>query len=134
MTLLELLYNKPEQILLEATNSLVRAHLPHYEKFKESDINERFKKLLVSITKCVEKNSCDELNSYMDKLSDERFSMGFEPTEVQVALNIFEEALWKNIDEKVDEDKHVSAMKLITSIVGKAKQEMLGEYAMLEKI
>ncbi len=133
MTLLELLYYKPDQILLEATNSLVRAHLPHYEKFKDSDINERFKKLLVSITKCVEKNSCDELNSYMDKLSDERFSMGFEPTEVQVALNIFEEALWKNIDEKVDEDKQVAAMKLITNIVGKAKQEMLGEYAMLEK-
>lgn len=133
MTLLELLYYKPDQILLEATNSLVRAHLPHYEKFKDSDINERFKKLLVSITKCVEKNSCDELNSYMDKLSDERFSMGFEPTEVQVALNIFEEALWKNIDEKVDEDKQVAAMKLITNIVGKAKQEMLGEYAILEK-
>ena len=133
MTLLELLYNKPDKILLDATNSLVRAHLPHYEKFKESDINERFKKLLLSITKCVEKNSCDELNSYMDKLSDERFSMGFEPTEVQVAINIFEEALWKNIGNLVDEDKQIAAMKLITGVISKAKQEMLGEYAILEK-
>jgi len=133
MTLLELLYNKPDQILLEATNSLVRAHLPHYEKFKASDINERFKKLLHSITKCVEKNSCNELTSYMDKLSDERFSMGFEPTEVLVALNIFEEALWKNIGDLVDEDKQIAAMKLISSVISKAKQEMIGEYALLEK-
>ncbi len=133
MTLLDLLYNKPDQVLLDATNSLLRAHLPHYEKFKESDINERYKKLLISITKCVEKNSCNELASYMDKLSDERFSMGFEPTEVQVAINIFEEALWKNISDLVDGDKQISAMKLITGIISRAKQEMLGEYAILER-
>lgn len=133
MTLLDLLYNKPEQVLLDATNSLLRAHLPHYEKFKESDINTRYKKLLVSVTNCVEKNSCNDLASYMDKLSDERFSMGFEPTEVQVAINIFEEALWKNISELVDGDKQISAMKLITGILSRAKQEMLGEYAILER-
>lgn len=133
MTLLDLLYNKPDRVLADATNSLLRAHLPHYEKFKESDINERYRKLLISITKCVEKNSCNDLASYMDKLSDERFSMGFEPTEVQVAINIFEEALWKNISDLVDGDKQISAMKLITGIISRAKQEMLGEYAMLER-
>ena len=131
MTLLELIYTKPDSILLDATNSLVRAHLPHYEKFKDSDIVERYKRLLQSVTKCVEKNSCNEMASYMDKLSDERFSMGFEPTEVQVAINIFEEALWKNITEQVDDDKQITAMKLITCIIAKAKEEMLGEYAVL---
>ncbi len=133
MTLLDLLYNKTDRILLDATNSLVRAQLPHYRKFKESDIHAKFKKLLQDITTCVENNSCNDLVPYVDKLSDERFQMGFEPTEVQTAINILEEAVWKNIAELVDMDKQVSAMKLITCIISKAKQEMIGEYAMLER-
>ena len=133
MTLLELLYNQPEKILLDATNSLVRAHLPHYNNFSKSELKERYTKLLDSVTVCAEKNSCKELHSYMNKLSDERFALGFEPTEVQVAINIFEEALWKNIYELVDSDKQNSSMKLITEITGRAKQELIGEYAILER-
>ena len=133
MTLLELLYNNPDLILEDAANSLQRAQLPHYKNFSETDIIANFKKLLQYITKCVEKNSCNELVPYVDKLSDERFSMGFEPTEVQIAINILEESMWKNIGELVDKDKQVSAMKLITCIISKAKQEMIGEYAMLER-
>ncbi|HAX49252.1 MAG TPA: hypothetical protein PK605_08125 [Ignavibacteria bacterium] len=133
MTLLELLYDKSDRILRDAANSLIRADLPHYKKFKDSDIKARYKKLLYSVTICAEKNSCSELSSYMNHLSDERFSMGFEPTEVQAAINILEEALWKNIYELVDGDKQNSAMKQITEIMGRAKLELIGEYAMLER-
>ena len=133
MTLLELLYNKPEQILADSTNSLVRAHLPHYENFLKTDIHDRFLNLLHSLTRCVENNSCSSMKEYMDKLSDERFSMGFEHTEVQMAINMFEESLWKNITEFVDEDKQFAAMKLVTCILSKAKEELVSEYAMLIK-
>lgn len=131
MTLLELIYNKPEVILLDSTNSLVREHLPNYEKFPKDEIQERFSNLLQALTKCIELNSSNEMLSYMDKLSVERFKMGFEPREVQTAINIFEEALWKNIYEYVDEDKQFASMKHVTRILSKAKKKLASEYAFL---
>ncbi|MBZ0203565.1 MAG: hypothetical protein IT281_00055 [Ignavibacteria bacterium] len=133
MTLLELCYIKPEQILLDSTNCLVRAHLPHYEKFRKDGIHDRFSNLLQALTKCIEVNSCTDMLTYMNKLSDERFIMGFELQEVQTAINIFEESMWKSIAEFVDQDKQFAAMKLVTCILGKAKEELTGEYALLSR-
>lgn len=133
MTLLELIYSKPEVILLDSTDRVLSANLPHYEKFQKDGIHDRFSNLLQTLTNCIELNSCSDMLSFMNKLSDERFDLGFEPQEVQTAIDIFEESLWKNIRKYVDEDKQFAAMKLVTGILSKAKEELVGEYAMLSR-
>lgn len=133
MTLLQMIYNNPEPIILESTNSLIRAHLPHYEKLRNDYIRERYSNLLLALTNCIESNSSGDMLSFVDNISNERFSMGFEPHEVQMALNIFEEVLWKNICKYVDEEKQFMAMELVTGILSKAKEELVSEYAMLSK-
>ncbi len=71
--------------------------------------------------------------SYMDLISDERFASGFEAEEIQIALNIFEEALWKNIQRYVDPVIHYSSKKMVTSIIDKAKEELLNDFVTLKK-
>lgn len=133
MTLLELIYNKPELILEDASKCLVRAHLPHYDMYRKEEIGKNLASFLLALTKCIEDNSPDEMIRYMDLITDERFASGFEAEELQVAINIFEESLWKSINKYVDEDKQYAAMKQVCCIIGKAKQEVLDDYAMLIK-
>lgn len=131
MTLLELLYNKPDLILLDSTDGLVRAHLQHYDKLSPEKIRLRLLKLFQALEKAVEVNSCEEMIKFMEKVSDERYESGYELHEVQTAVNILEETLWKKIAEFVDRDKQVSAMKQVTCILSKAKEELASEYALL---
>lgn len=133
MTLLELIYNKPELIVKESTKNLMRVNLPHYNKFKKEDLEKNFSNLLLAFTKCIENNSADEMISYMNLILNERFAKGFQIEEVEIALNIFEESIWKNIYKNVDEDKQYSAMKLALCILSKAKEELLNDYAMMSK-
>ncbi|HMT10132.1 MAG TPA: hypothetical protein PKA39_00750 [Ignavibacteria bacterium] len=133
MTLLELIYEKPDLILQEATNNLMRVQLPHYSKFRREDIYKKYSSLLLALAKCIETQKCDDMISYMDLITDERFVSGFEEEEIQIALNIFEEALWKNIKTHVDEKNHFIAKKSVTNVIDKAKEVMLEEYITLKK-
>ncbi|HMQ78969.1 MAG TPA: hypothetical protein PKE39_13980 [Ignavibacteria bacterium] len=133
MTLLELIYNKPELILQESTNALMRVQLPHYSKFRLEEIQKKYSNLLQALAKCIETQKCDDMIGYMDLISDERFASGFEVEEIQIALNIFEEALWKNIKKYVDPKIHYTSKKMVTTIIDKAKEELLNEYVTLSK-
>ena len=133
MTLLYLIYNKPELILQESTNALMRVQLPHYSKFRAEEIHKKYSNLLLALAKCIENKACDDMIGYMDVISDERFASGFEAEEIQIALNIFEETLWKNIQKYVDPQIHYSSKKIVTSIIDKAKEELLNEYVTLSR-
>lgn len=133
MKLLEMLYNKPDLILLDSTDCLVRAHLEHYEAITPELIRSRLNRLLQALTKCVEINSTDGMIKYMNKVSDERFEVGYEVHEVQTAINILEECLWKKIQQHVDNDQQTAAMKQVTRILDTAKEELASEYALLSK-
>ncbi|MBL8016543.1 MAG: hypothetical protein JNK43_04675 [Ignavibacteria bacterium] len=133
MTLLELLYNKPENILHDAVTALDKVKLPHLGNFRGSELHKKLNTLLQAVTICTEKNSCSDLTAFMGQISDESFSLGSEPAEVQTMLNILEEAIWDHICKMVDSDKQNSAMKLISAIFCSAKQALIDEYAILER-
>lgn len=133
MTLLEMLYNKPDLILLDALDSLSKIHLIHYDNLKPQLIRFRLSKLLEALVKCVESSSMDEMTNFISKISDERYELGFELYEVQTVINILEESLWKKIQIFIDEDKQISAMKQVSDILSQAKERLVNEYANISK-
>jgi hypothetical protein len=133
MTLLEMLYNKPDLILLDALESLEKIHLIHYGNLKPELIRFRLSKLLEAFVKSVETSSIDEMTNFISKISDERYELGFELYEVQTVINILEESLWKKILIFVDEDKQISAMKQVSDILSKGKERLVNEYANISK-
>ncbi len=133
MTLLELLNQKPELILLDATERLVRAHLEHYTQLNPERIRTRFMRLFQSLVKAIETNSSNEMVKFMEIVSDERFETGYELSEVQTAINILEETVWRKISIFVDEDKQAASMKQVTGILTKAKEELANEFVLMGK-
>ena len=133
MTLLEMLYYKTDLILLDTTDGLVKAHLTHYKNLQPELIRFRLMKLFNALVKSIEKNSCEEIKEFMDKITGERYELGFELYEVQTAINILEESLWKNIQKYIDDDKQIAAMKQVTDILTKAKEKLAEEYYLINK-
>ena len=133
MTLLELCYNKPDLILLDSTNSLVRAQLQHYKHLTPEKLRFRLLRLFQALVKSLEANSCDSMTHFMEQVSDERYESGYELQEVQTAINIMEECFWKKISEFVFADQQIAAMKQVTCILSKAKETLVNEYALLSR-
>ena len=75
----------------------------------------------------------EEIKEFMDKITGERYELGFELYEVQTAINILEESLWKNIQKYIDDDKQIAAMKQVTDILTKAKEKLAEEYYLINK-
>ncbi|HJY65071.1 MAG TPA: hypothetical protein VJ455_13015 [Ignavibacteria bacterium] len=133
MTLLELCYNKPDLILLDSTNSLLRAGLPHYKDIDPDKLKLRFQRLFDSLVNCIESNKFDALHKFMETVSHERYEAGYELNEVQIAINTLEESMWRKTCEFVDSDKQINGMKEVSYLLCKAKQKLLSEYALLSK-
>ena len=133
MTLLELCYHKPDLILLDSTNSLLRAQLPHYKEVIPDQIKLRYQHLFDGMVSCIESNKFDAMNKLMEKVAAERFEAGYELSEVQIGINTLEESMWRKTSEFVDQDKQINAMKEVSYLFCKAKQKLLSEYALLSK-
>jgi hypothetical protein len=133
MTLLEMLYNKPDLILLDAMDSLGKAHLSHYDNLKPELARFRLSKLFEALVKSIETSSNVEITNFIGKISGERYELGFELYEVQTVINILEESLWKKIMIFVDEDKQISAMKQVSEILTTAKERLVIEYSQVSK-
>ena len=133
MTLLELCYNKPDLILLDSTNTLLRAQLPHYKQIDPDQLKLRFKRLFDALVNCIETNKIDALSKFMKQVSRERFEAGYELGEVQIAINTLEESMWRKSTELVDSDKQILAMKEVSKLLCRAKQILLSEYSLLSK-
>lgn len=133
MTLLELCYNKPDLILLDSTDSLIRADLPHYVDLSPGLIRFRILKLQQALIKCIENQSCDKLLEYMKTVAVERFNQHYDLYEILTVINILEESLWKRISEFVDDDEKYKAMKKVSYLFNAAKEKLISEYASLNE-
>lgn len=133
MTLLELLKTKPDIILLEATESLVKSQLEHYKHLSPERLRYRMANLFDSTRACIEKDKCDMIVKFIEKVGEERFESGYKLHEVQAAINMLEECLWKKIVDFVKVDDQIEALLKVNSVLNKAKEVLAGTYIALEK-
>ncbi len=132
MTLLELCYNKPDLILLDSTNSLERAELQNYKDLTPEKLRIRLNKLFQAFVLSLEKGSYEVMKDYMKKVSNERFASGYKLHDVQAAINIMEECLWKKIPEHVSAEHQIEALRQVMIILNNAKETLIAEYASLK--
>ena len=133
MTFLELLKTNPDKILFDATEFLVRSDLEHYNKLNPERVRARLARLYFITRECVELNSNDSIKKYMEDIGKERFESGYELYEVQTAINILEECLWKNIIERVNKNEHLSSLLRSHEIMCAAKGALAKSYMSFEK-
>lgn len=124
MTLAESLALKQTEMLDGAESALDRHHLAHYEETDRALRHERLRRLLQLTIEAMASRNLHAILDYIEKVARERFAGGFQLQEVQTAINVLEEALWREIMAECPPAELGEALGLVSTILGAAKDRL----------
>lgn len=131
MKLKQLLETQREQIISDATNVLTDVRLKHYEASAAAQNRERFERLFEFTYECVKCQELVPIVEYTRRIASERFANGFDLQEVQTAMNVLEETIWRHITTSLPAAEYPEAFGLTGTILGAGKQALASEYVSL---
>lgn len=134
MNLIELLESKAEEIINGASNAMQRTGMKHYDADTPEQIRKKLTMLYHLTERGVNEQNLFPMISYVEKMAEERFSSGFDLQEVQTAINVLEEFMWKQIIENLPAGAQAEALRIISSIFGGAKDAIARRYVELNKV
>ena len=117
-----------EPILLTATERLMRAHLAHYSASGREEGEKRLRVLLQLLAHCCRAHSLDEATQYAESLALERQISGYPLGEVQTAVNVLEEVVWRSITHDVPAQAQGYALGLVSTVLGAVKDRVACTY------
>jgi hypothetical protein len=97
MELTGLLSDGSQELLEEAVQELRQARLEHHGARQPRTIRERLTTLLDLTFRCLGAGRADPMVDYTTQIADERVEAGDDLLELQTALNVLEEALWRSM-------------------------------------
>ncbi len=134
MNLLELLESKAEEIITGASDAMQRTGMKHYDADPPEQIRKKLTMLYHLTERGVKEKNLFPMVSYVEKMAEERFAAGFDLQEVQTAINVLEEFMWKQIIEDLPAGAQAEALRIISSILGSGKDAIARRYVELNKV
>jgi len=131
MNLYQLLHDRTNEILDEATEAMVRARAKHYEEAGREHVHQRLKALYVLTMRGVKERNLGPMVAHIETIARERFSAGYDLWEVQTAFNLLEEAIWKRILKDMPADEYAQALGLVSTVLGIGKDTLARRYVSL---
>jgi hypothetical protein len=131
MTLYQLLQDRMNEILIEATESMVRARAKHYEEAGREHVHQRLKALYVLTMRGVKERNLGPMVAHVENIARERFSSGYDLWEVQTAFNLLEETIWRRILKDLPATEFAEALGLVSTVLGVGKDTLARRYVSL---
>lgn len=131
MNLMELLDKEGEQIVNEATTALSRSDLAHYKEAGDAVGHDRLAELFRLTLAGIRDRNLVPVMDYMAQVADDRFHAGYAIREVQIAINVLEEAIWNHIVRDVPPGDLAEALGLVSTVLGAAKDSLARAYVSL---
>lgn len=131
MNLMELLDKEGEQIVNEATAALSRSDLAHYKEAGDAVGHDRLAELFRLTLAGIRDRNLVPVMDYMAQVADDRFHAGYAIREVQIAINVLEEAIWNHIVRDVPPGDLAEALGLVSTVLGAAKDSLARAYVSL---
>jgi len=131
MTLIELLETEKQQIIKDANNDLMHAHLTHYEAAGTQEGKEQLVTLYELTLHCIKQRNLEPMVAFADRLARKRFLADYDLHEVQMLFNILEETLWKRIINTLPPSELAEALGLVSTTLGTGKDTLAGTYVSL---
>lgn len=125
------LKNRSDEIISESLRNISRAHLHHYEESGILEMQNRLIALFDHTLACVRCRQLTPMTDYVEQVAEERFREGFDLSEVQTAINVLEETMWKVVVNEIPKENLAEALGLITTILGIAKDTLACRYVEL---
>lgn len=131
MNLDVLLSQEGEAIVTEAVDVLNRTRLQHYAEAGAGESRQRLQKLFDLLRAAISGRNLVPVIDYMKQVAAERYSAGYEIREVQTAVNVLEETIWKRVVASVPPEQLAESLGLVSTVLGAAKDSLAREYVSL---
>jgi hypothetical protein len=127
----ELFRSWEEDLVNEAVTELHHARLKHYLADGEDVTRERVGRFIECALECFNSRRAEPMVEHAGNIARERFKAGYDLFEVQTAINVIEEALWKRILSSVEPDELAHALGMVNAIFGMSKDVLARTYVSL---
>lgn len=118
--------------IIDAAGAAVgRAHTSHYEAAGPDELRRRLETLFDGLQDAAGSRDLGSVLAYADQLARERFSTGYDLSEIQTAINALEEAVWNCVFSELRPDQFAETLGLVSTILGAAKDALAREYVSL---
>ncbi len=131
MNLHDLLIHHTDDILRDAGEAILRAHLHSYEKAGSENTHHRLKALFTLTVRAAAERNLGPMIAHAEGIARERFESGFDLFEVQTAFNVLEEAIWVRILKELPPEAYAEALGLISTVLGVGKDTLARRYVSL---
>ena len=131
MNLHQMLQDHSSEIIAEATESMRRSHIKHYESAGPEHTRQRLKALYVLTVRAVKEKNLGPMIAHVETIAHERFASGFDLWEVQTAFNVLEEAIWGRILKELTPPDYAEALGLVSTVLGAGKDTLARQYVSL---
>jgi hypothetical protein len=131
MDLIQLLHDSTDEILTGAEAAVGRTHLKSYEQAGRDQTHQRLKALYVLTVRGVKERNLGPMIAHAETIARERFTAGFDLSEVQTAFNVLEEAIWKRVLKGLPANEYGEALGLVSTVLGAGKDALARTYVTL---
>jgi hypothetical protein len=131
MDLVMLLAEKQATVVQETSEIVERSRLTHYAAAGTDEAHQRLDRLYSLMLQSLESRNLVPIIDHMTQVAAERFEAGYDLREVQTAINVLEEAVWKVVVESVPPEQLAQSLGLVGTVLGAAKDSLARAYVSL---
>lgn len=126
--LVDLLQRNEPAILSESFDGMTRCRLIRYEAAGAEEMRRRLARLYALLLDAVSERDLEPVLAYAREIARQRFAEGIDLQEVQSAINVLEEAVWRRIVKEIPPDGLAEALGLVSTVLGVCKDTMASSY------
>ena len=127
----DLLLEAEPGVLDEAYSALHRAHVAHYELAGEAFTRQALADLFRLVVDAIRNRDLAEMSAYSEGIAAERFNHGYDISEVQMAFNSLEDAMWRRVVSTEPPGDLAEAIGLLSTVLGFGKDAVARTYLSL---
>jgi hypothetical protein len=127
----EFLRRERRSILDAAAAGLARAHVRHYDAAGAGEVERRLEALFDHVVRALADRDLSGVVVYAEDVAEERFTAGYDLSEVQTAFNTLEEAIWVRAIADVPPAELAEVLGIASTVLGAGKDAMARRYVSL---
>jgi len=129
--LTDVLSGQRQAIIERAGDVLGESRARHYEAAGPELTRNRLEVLYDETVKAVDSRNLGDVLTFARALAEERFTAGYDLSELQIAVNALEEAVWKQIFSDLQPDELRNTLGPVSTVFGAIKDALAREYVSL---
>lgn len=131
MQLDALLLEAEPEILDAAYSALHCSHVTHYELAGEAFTRQALTDLFGLVVSAIQSRDLAAMSTFAEQIAVDRFNVGYDISEVQMAFNSLEDAMWRRVVSAAPPDELAEAIGLLSTVLGYGKDTVARKYLSL---